>query len=144
MFTKVILEFAKKATIVYKTRKTSKRPGQSDVFGLNFFKMQTCILINVAITHSTCRTRIKDPQKSHKVTSLGPAQDTTRTRRRDSTTTHRGPADDTTDLPRTNKRPTEDPHHGCLLLSEVNNLKICWTVQISNCRHRPPHPLRRF
>ena len=40
MFTRVILEIAKKATIdAFKTRKTSRRTfGQSDIFGLDFFK----------------------------------------------------------------------------------------------------------
>ena len=104
-----------------------------------------CIFINVAITmHSTRTTRVKDPQKSHKVTSLGPASQAQKTIEGPAEyppRTHRGPEDDSQSsagLPRTYKRPAKDPHR--CLLSEVNNFKICRTVHISNCRHRPRPP----
>ena len=78
-----------------------------------------CVLINVAISHSTCRTRVKDPKKRHKVTSKGPtspaAEDLGRTRRvPDEDPRRRGTAEDpqrgpAEDLQRTRRRLTEDP-----------------------------------
>ena len=68
-FAKVILEVAVRLVI----------PQGIPMFLVSTSLKRIFILINVAITHSTRRARVNDPQKTHKVTSQGPVSQARRT-----------------------------------------------------------------